>query len=69
VAGVCECLNETSGFHKMWGISWLVEKLLASQEGLYSMESVRSQLLTDMKMCIAMYFTICLYVATVWKWL
>jgi hypothetical protein len=26
-----------SGFHKMRGISWLAEKLLASQEGLCSM--------------------------------
>jgi len=30
----------TSGFHKMWGISWLAEELLASQEGLCSMELV-----------------------------
>jgi hypothetical protein len=27
-------------FHKMRGISWLAEKLLASQEGLCSMEFV-----------------------------
>jgi len=30
----------TVGFHKMWGISWLAEKLLASLEGLCSMELV-----------------------------
>jgi hypothetical protein len=65
VAGVCECPNETSGSIKCGGISWLAEKLLPSQEGLYSMESVRSQLLTDIKTCIAMYFTICQYVAAV----
>jgi hypothetical protein len=28
------------GFHKMQGISWLAEALLASQEGLCSMERV-----------------------------
>jgi hypothetical protein len=27
-------------FHKMWGISWLARELLASQEGLCSMEYV-----------------------------
>jgi hypothetical protein len=26
------------GFHKMWGIFWLAEDLLASQEGLCSLE-------------------------------
>ena len=31
----------TFGFHKMWGIFWLVEDLLASQEGLCSMELVQ----------------------------
>jgi hypothetical protein len=30
----------TSEFHKMRGISWLAEKLLASQEGICSMELV-----------------------------
>jgi hypothetical protein len=29
------------GFHKMWGISLLAEDLLASQEGLWSLELVR----------------------------
>ena len=28
----------TFGFHKIWGISWLSENLLASQEGLCAME-------------------------------
>jgi hypothetical protein len=28
------------GFHTMWGISWLDEKLLASQEGLCAMASL-----------------------------
>jgi hypothetical protein len=23
------------GFHNMWGISWLVQRLLVSQEGIY----------------------------------
>jgi hypothetical protein len=32
----------TSGFHKMQGISWLAEKLLAFQEDLCSMELVVS---------------------------
>jgi hypothetical protein len=31
----------TSGFHKIRGICWLAEKLLASQEGLCCMELVR----------------------------
>jgi hypothetical protein len=30
----------TFGFHKMRGISWVVGDMLASQEGLYSMELV-----------------------------
>jgi hypothetical protein len=30
----------TSGFHKMRGISSLAEKMLAPQEGLWSMELV-----------------------------
>jgi hypothetical protein len=30
----------TSGFHKMLGISWLAEELLASQAGLCSVELV-----------------------------
>jgi hypothetical protein len=28
----------TFGFHQMWGISWLAEDRLASQEGLCCME-------------------------------
>jgi hypothetical protein len=31
----------TFGFHKMQGISWLAGRLLASREGLCSMELVR----------------------------
>ena len=31
MARVCECGNEPSGFHKMWGISRLAEEMLASQ--------------------------------------
>lgn len=30
----------TFRFHKLWGISWLTENLLVSQEGLYSLELV-----------------------------
>jgi len=37
IAGCCECGNEPN---KMQGISWLAKKLLASQEGLCSMELV-----------------------------
>jgi hypothetical protein len=40
VPGSCEHGNETSGFHKRWGISWLAEWLLDSQEGLLYMELV-----------------------------
>ena len=40
VTGTCECSNEPSGFHKMREISWLAENRLASQERLYSIESV-----------------------------
>ena len=38
-AGFCECSNE-SVFHKMRGLSQLAKELLASQEGLCSMELV-----------------------------
>jgi hypothetical protein len=31
-------IGTTFGFHKMRGISWLVENRLFSQEGLYSVE-------------------------------
>jgi len=31
-----KCGNEPSGYHKMWGISWLAENRLASQAGLWS---------------------------------
>jgi hypothetical protein len=34
VVGTCECDNESSGFDKTWGIYWLAENVLASQEGL-----------------------------------
>jgi hypothetical protein len=30
----------TFGFHKMWGISWVAEELVASQEGLCSLELI-----------------------------
>ena len=30
----------TFGFHKMWGMSWLAENLLVSQEGLCTMKLV-----------------------------
>ena len=40
VASSCEYGNEPLEFHKMQGISWLAEELLASQEGFYSMEFV-----------------------------
>ena len=35
----------TFGFHKMWGISWLAENRLASQEGLCSMNWVSEWLI------------------------
>jgi len=38
--GVLQTRNGTFGFHIMWGISRLSEDLLASQEGLCSMEVV-----------------------------
>ena len=38
MAGTCDCGNELSGSIKRGGISWRAENLLASQEGLYSME-------------------------------
>jgi hypothetical protein len=38
VAGSCEGGNEPPGYIKCGWISWLAEKLLASQEGVYSME-------------------------------
>jgi hypothetical protein len=38
VAGGCEHGNEPSGFPKGWGISWLAERMLASQQGFCSME-------------------------------
>jgi hypothetical protein len=34
MAGCCVLANEHAGYIKMWGISWLGEELLASQEGL-----------------------------------
>jgi hypothetical protein len=37
-AGTCECGNEPSGSIKRGGISGLAAKLLASEEGLCSME-------------------------------
>jgi hypothetical protein len=40
VAGSCECGNEPSGFYKTRGISWLADDLLASEEGLCSLELV-----------------------------
>ena len=40
MAGVCEFGCETSGSIKMRRISWLAEDLLASQQGLCSMELV-----------------------------
>jgi hypothetical protein len=40
VAGFCEHSNEPSGSVKGGGISRLSERLLASQEGLCSMELV-----------------------------
>ena len=39
--GTCRGGNELSGFHKMWGISWLAEDALVSHEGLCSMEFAR----------------------------
>ena len=36
--GCCKCGNESSDSIKMWGISGLAEKRLASQEGLCSMQ-------------------------------
>jgi hypothetical protein len=38
--GFCEYSNEPLEYHKMGGISGLAEELLASQEGLYSMEFI-----------------------------
>jgi len=38
VAGACDCGNEPFGFYKMRGFSRLGENMLASQEGLCSME-------------------------------
>jgi hypothetical protein len=40
VAGACDCCDGTFWFLKMQGISWLAEELLASQEGLCSVELV-----------------------------
>lgn len=40
VAGSRKYSNEPSGFIKGWGISWLVERLLASQKGPCPTESV-----------------------------
>ena len=40
VAGSCEYGDEPSGFHKMRGIYWIAEDMLASQKGLSSMELV-----------------------------
>ena len=40
MAGCCECGNEPFGFHNMQGISRVAEDLLASQEGLCSMELI-----------------------------
>jgi len=35
-----EHTNEPSGCHKIYGISWLAEQLLASQKGLCILELV-----------------------------
>jgi hypothetical protein len=40
VAGSCEHGNQPSGSIKRRGISWLAERLSASQEGLCSIELV-----------------------------
>ena len=40
MAGSFERDDEPAGFHKMRGISWLAEKLLASQEELCCMALV-----------------------------
>jgi hypothetical protein len=32
--------DESSGFHRRWGISWLANRLLACQEGVWSMELI-----------------------------
>jgi len=45
--GSCECSNEPSGPIKCTG-NFLTEDLLASQEGLYSMELLAYQLLNKM---------------------
>ena len=39
--------SRTLGFHKIRGISWLAKDLLASQEGLCSMELVKNSRLLD----------------------
>ena len=44
VADSCDCDKETFEFHKMRGISFLDEELLASQEGFSSMELVIHQI-------------------------
>jgi len=46
LAGSYECVNETSVFHKTRGISLLVKKLSASQEGLCSL-SILMECFTD----------------------
>ena len=38
VAGCCECGDEPSGSIKCWEISCLAEDLLASKQGMYSVE-------------------------------
>jgi len=39
VAGARECSNESSGYHKMRGISWLADSRLHNQEGFCFTES------------------------------
>jgi hypothetical protein len=54
VAGSCECGNEPSGFIKR-GISLLAEDLLASQEGLCSMELVSYDIPFDLEYKIILH--------------
>jgi hypothetical protein len=40
LSGSCKCVNELFGLHKIRGMPWLYEDILASQEGPYSKELV-----------------------------
>jgi hypothetical protein len=43
--------QQTFEFHKIWGISWLAEQLLASQDGLFSMKLVSESVSQSVGQC------------------